>query len=183
LLSVSRRLQFRPGREWNISKKKLMGKTIYDPDPVDFNTRKSFKFEYMDEFDSVKIVNRRDMNGDVVYDVRLVLKTEINRYAAALQITCYLSRNGEWKVKNILTQLLKVIPTWQYRNCIRCKRTEQQIIITNNCDAALLIEGKKLWWSDDGLTQSWRRFEILVKGNSQVSEYANDYKITQIERP
>jgi len=161
-------------------KRSLIGETIYDQDYVSYSSRKSFKFEKTEQIEKVEIVSVQKKDGDIVYDVCLTLKTEINSYTAKLLITYHLgNHDDDWTTKNIQTIEYKIIPTNNYWDCIK-KEVDGNyniIYLYNSCNVALLVEGLALY------SNGWERFEKLVEPNGKTYFVALECDIKQIERP
>jgi len=165
----------------------LAGKIIMEP------TRKAYRSKFQvrsaKNVLNVDILSKEKDGNQTLYRVRLKLNDDINTYLADINIT-YIWDNREWTIQYLESKYLDIVPTGKFDNCIIVKKEpylfSEYLFFYNNCDVALLVEGRIFTWSSDGMRREWRDYAIDVAANGKAQfhyESDADYKIERIERP
>ena len=175
-----------PDPEAETIKTDLIERTIMEPTREKY--RAKFDIKSKEQVKEV-IINDKKKNGDeIVYFVRVSLSGDVNAYIADINITYMLGNYDDWTIEHIESKLLDIVPTGKFKDCIKAGLVEsgwgiiKTIQFTNNCDVALLVEGKAFY------NESWHPFSALIEAHDS-REASNgfadvkDFQITRIERP
>ena len=175
-----------PDPEAETIKTDLIERTIMEPTREKYRTK--FDIKSKEQIKEVIINDKKKTGDEIVYFVRLNLSGDVNAYIADINITYMLGNYDDWTIEHIESKLLDIVPTGKFKDCIKTGLVEsgwggiKTIQFTNNCDVALLVEGKAFY------RENWHPFSALVEAHD--SREANsgfvdvkDFQITRIERP
>jgi hypothetical protein len=165
----------------------LIGKTIVEPTHELY--RSEFKINSKKNIVDVVTKSKRQNENQYMYQSVLTLTDQVNTYQADVVIK-YLLKNNEWSFDFLECKNLDIIPTENFNSCIVVKKERysfsEHLFMYNNCDVALIAEGRIYAWTSDGSKREWQYFAIEVPANGKTDFYYEteaDYIIERIERP
>jgi hypothetical protein len=159
----------------------LAGRTIVEPTKE--LHRSKFQIHSSNNVQKVEILDKEKNGNQIFYRTQLKLNDGINTYLADVNIT-YTKSNQEWGIQHLESKFLDIVPTKQFDNCIVITKDDwyQRYELHNNCDVALLVEGRHIGYF---YSTHWSYFAEMIPANGKknfIGTYA-DYKIERIERP
>jgi hypothetical protein len=166
-------------------KSDLKGHTIIEPTRELY--RSKFEVQSANNIQNIQVLETQKNGDEIIYTVHLDLNGDVNKYFADINITYYLGDNDVWTIRHIESKQLDILPTGKYDICISAQLVESSwggintIQFTNNCDIALLTEGRAFY------NNEWHYFAALIESNDsrEAAGFADvkDFKIQRVERP
>lgn len=165
----------------------LIKRTIADNDDS-YGTRK-VKGEWTilaTDIKEFELLNMREENDEVVYELRLLLQRKGSAVNVKSTIRYSLGEQDDWFIRLLSVDEFKVVETGNYNDYIGWTWEKQWFVIpgisiNNRADIALYVEGK---YFDNN---KWKKFNAIINGNEsefiELGWNANKVEIETVEIP